>query len=113
MEIVELKIAKIVYGKYPSVQSSEFISLQLFSVKQALQKYWEYDIDDHQISVNFKQTCGGMDYNILCKIMPGFEISNNEAEQRNMEPQVKTEGKLKQRDSVTDILFNIAVEHVI
>lgn len=45
--------------------------------------------------------------------MPGFEISNNEAEQRNMEPQVKTEGKLKQRDSVTDILFNIAVEHVI
>lgn len=42
---------------------------QLFTVRQLLQKCWEFDIDVWQLFVDFRQAYDSINRNALCKIM--------------------------------------------
>jgi sorting nexin-29 len=98
---------------------------QLFTVKQILEKWWEFSINVYQIYVDFKQAYDSIQLEKLYRIMHEFSIPNKlirlvRATMRNSEAQLKIQAQLmgpfkirqglKQGDGLAPSLFNLALE---
>jgi sorting nexin-29 len=72
---------------------------QLFTVKQILEKCWEFNINVYQIYVDFKQAYDSIQQEKLYRIIHEFNIPNKltslvTATMRNSEAQVKIQAQL-------------------
>jgi endonuclease/exonuclease/phosphatase family metal-dependent hydrolase/ribosomal protein S28E/S33 len=101
---------------------------QIFSVKQVLEKCWEYNIEVHQIFVDFKQAYDSIDRTVLYTILLDLGIPaklvrlikltmtgsiSQVRVQNDLTASFETECGLKQGDGLAPILFNLALEYVI
>jgi sorting nexin-29 len=101
---------------------------QLFTVKQILEKCWEFNINVYQIYIDFKQAYDSIQWEKLYKIMHEFNIPHKlirlvRATIKNSEAQVKIQAQLKepfkikqglkQGDGLAPSLFNLALEYAI
>jgi hypothetical protein len=99
---------------------------QFFTVKQILEKCWEYNIKVYQLYVDFKQTYDGVHRGKLYKIMHDFGIPDKlmrlvRATMTDTEAQVKIQAQLtdafkirqglKQCDGLAPVLFNLTLEY--
>jgi sorting nexin-29 len=103
------------------------VTAHLFTVKQLLEKFWEYDIDLYQISVDFKQAYDSIKRETLYTAMQKMEIPNNVIRLvrslTETRAQVRKQGQLteefevkqgiKQEDGFAPLLFNIGLEYII
>jgi hypothetical protein len=95
---------------------------QLFTVK-SLEKFWEYYIDLHQISVNFKQAddsvehCNAGDGNSKQADKAG-EVNNDRKQaevriQGQLTEEFRVKQGIKQGDGLPPILFNLGPDYII
>jgi sorting nexin-29 len=100
---------------------------QLFTVKQTLEKCWEYKLSVYQIYVNFKQAYDSIQRKKLYTIMYEFglppklvrlvraTITGTEVQlkvQTGLTDTFEIRQGLKQGDGLAPILFNLALEYV-
>jgi DNA gyrase/topoisomerase IV subunit A len=96
------------------------------SVRQILEKCWEFIINVYQIYIDFKQAYDSIQWEKLCRIMHEFNIPHKlirlvRASMRNSEAQVKIQALLtepfkirqglKQGDGLARSLFNLSLEY--
>ena len=100
---------------------------QIFTIRQALEKNWEYDRDSWHIFVDFKQAYDSIHRESLWKILKYFRIPNKlvrltEMCYENMQCRVRVGGELtdafhvadglKQGCPLSTLLFNLVLEWV-
>jgi sorting nexin-29 len=130
--IIKMKLeiySESMIGEYQvSFRRGRSTTDQLFTVKQLLEKFWEYDIDLYQIFVAFKQAYDSIKREKLYAAMQEMGIPNKlirlvRSTMTETKAQVQIQGKLtedfevkqgiKQGDGLVSILFNIGLEYII
>jgi hypothetical protein len=101
---------------------------QIFYIRQILEKTWEYNGTVHQLFINFKEACHSVRREVLYNILIEFGIPRklvglikmclNETCSRfhiskNMCDKFTLQNGLKQRDALSPLLFNFALEYAI
>lgn len=101
---------------------------QLFTLRQILEKTWEFNISTYQVFVDFKQAYDSIDRGTLLATMADFEIPQKLISmvhctlshtwcqvgvQSAMSESFETVTGLRQGDSLSPMLFNIALEKAI
>lgn len=121
--------AENIIGKYQSGFCREKSTIdQIFMLRQVLEKTHEYGIITHHLFIDFKSAYDSIDRIALYEAMKGFNIpahlirliketlSNVVCQvkiQKNMSRQFTTHCGLRQGDSLSCLLFNLALERAV
>jgi hypothetical protein len=116
-----------ILGEYQgSFRAGRSTTDQLFTVRQILEKCWEFIINVYQIYIDFKQAYDSFQWEKLYRIMHEFNIPHKlirlvRATMRNSDAQVKIQALLtepfkirqglKQGDGLAQSLFNLSLEY--
>jgi mannose/fructose/N-acetylgalactosamine-specific phosphotransferase system component IIB len=119
---------QIIGGYQAGFTSGKSTIYQIFTVKNLLEKAWEYNVEIHQIFIDFQKACNSTQRDKFYDIMKLFGIPNKliRLTKATMEDSIyyvnigpimthgfKVQNGLKQEDGLAPDLFNTALEYLI